>query len=266
MTSILKTHGQITMNNLTKLKKTCDLIGEDLDYAVAYSKGYTLQTAKDINGDSFKEEYKPSTNWERGGHIIEEKRITIIGYDNQWEAHLTVGSFVDSGVGDWISGPTPLIAAMRAYVLSVLGEEVHMPFIRLMFQDKTKAKQMKIKTCDLKVKELDFVVAQLEAIDVDDDCYTFDYGGNPDAHYSPSQHWHQAGPIIERENIAITGISFPWFATEMGWWGHIKDVHNVGTTPLIAAMRCYVQSKWGKEVDMKTVYEALQIEKEEDNE
>ncbi len=135
----------------------------------------------------------------------------------------------------------------------------------LSYQDSIKKnckekQQMIIKTCDLKVKELDFVVAQLEAIDVDDDCYTFDYGGNPDAHYSPSQHWHQAGPIIERENIAITGISFPWFATELGWWGHIKDVHNVGTTPLIAAMRCYVQSKWGKEVNMKTVYEALQVE------
>lgn len=118
-----------------KNTKTCDLIGEDLDYAVAYSKGYTLQTAKDINGDFFKEEYKPSTNWKRGGYIIEEKKITIIGYDNQWEAHLTVGSFVDSGVGDWVSGPTPLIAAMRAYVQSVLGEEINMLFIRAMFKD-----------------------------------------------------------------------------------------------------------------------------------
>jgi hypothetical protein len=124
---------------------------------------------------------------------------------------------------------------------------------------------MIIKTCDLIGIELDFVVAQLEGIDVDEDCYGFDEYGNPQNRYSPSTDWEEAGRIIERENIALTGISFPWFATELGWWGHIKDVRNVGPTSLIAAMRCYVQSKWGKEVNMKTVYEALQIEKEWDN-
>jgi len=126
---------------------------------------------------------------------------------------------------------------------------------------------MKIKTCDLKDIELDFIVAHLEEISVNEECEMEDEEDSCVLWtWSPSSDWYQAGPIIERENIAITGISFPWFATELGWWGHIKDVRNVGATPLIAAMRCYVQSKWGKEVDMKTVYEALQIEKEEDNE
>ena len=124
---------------------------------------------------------------------------------------------------------------------------------------------MIIKTCDLIGIELDFVVAQLEAVDVDEDCYTIDCNYNPHSRYSPSTNWEEAGGIIERENIALTGISFPWFATELGWWGHIKDVRNVGATPLVAAMRCYVQSKWGKEVNMKTVYEALQIEKDWNN-
>ena len=118
---------------------------------------------------------------------------------------------------------------------------------------------MIIKTCDLIGIELDFVVAQLEGINVNENGYIAHEEGD-EYYWSPSTDWYQAGSIIERENIAITGISFPWFATELGWWGHIKDVHNVGTTLLIAAMRCYVQSKWGKEVDMKTVYEALQVE------
>ena len=121
-------------------------------------------------------------------------------------------------------------------------------------------KKTKVKTCDLKDKELDFVVAHLEEIDVDADCYGFDEYGNPQDEYSPSTEWAEAGPIIERENIAITGISFPWFATEMGWWGHIKDVHLMGRTPLVAAMRTYVASKLGEEVDMDTVYESLQVE------
>jgi len=126
---------------------------------------------------------------------------------------------------------------------------------------------MKIKTCDLKDIELDFIVAHLEEISVNEECEMEDEEDSCVLWtWSPSSDWYQAGPIIERENIAITGISFPWFATELGWWGHIKDVHYMGRTPLIAAMRTYVASKLGEEVDMDTVYEALQIEKEEDNE
>lgn len=122
---------------------------------------------------------------------------------------------------------------------------------------------MKVKTCDLKGIELDFVVAQLEGIDVNEECEMEDEEDSCVLWtWSPSSNWYQAGLIIERENIAITSNSFPWFVTEMGWWGHKENIHTNGPTPQVAAMRCYVQSKLGKEVDMKTVYEALQIEKE----
>lgn len=119
---------------------------------------------------------------------------------------------------------------------------------------------MIIKTCDLIGKELDFVVAHLEGIDVDENCYGFDEYGNPCTVYSPSTEWAEAGPIIEQENIAITSNSFPWFVTEMGWWGHKENIHTNGPTPQVAAMRCYVQSKLGKEVDMGKIYESLQLE------
>ena len=121
---------------------------------------------------------------------------------------------------------------------------------------------MIIKTCDLLGIELDFVVAQLEGIDVDEDCYGFDEHNNPCARYSPSTEWIEAGPIIEQKNISLTSISFPWKERELDWWGHIEEIFLMGRTPLIAAMRTYVASKLGKEVNMKTVYEALQIEKE----
>ena len=63
-------------------------------------------------------------------------------------------------------------------------------------------------------------------------------------HFHPSTNWAQGGPIIEREKIEL----------EYGgpeWWACIKaDEDFSGTTPLIAAMRCYVASKLGDEVDV----------------
>jgi len=60
--------------------------------------------------------------------------------------------------------------------------------------------------------------------------------------------WAQAGPIIERENISLAGkdpLHDCWAAmTQYGTHKH------EGHTPLIAAMRCYVASKLGDEVDI----------------
>lgn len=72
--------------------------------------------------------YSPSTDWSQGGPIIER----IKGFQfKQWleckpdtccEAH------IHNYEGDWIQfGPTPLIAAMRCYVASKLGDEVEVP-------------------------------------------------------------------------------------------------------------------------------------------
>jgi hypothetical protein len=63
--------------------------------------------------------------------------------------------------------------------------------------------------------------------------------------YSPSQKWEQAGPIIEREKIAIDFDGDAWCASD-----NRKPLANYGPTPLIAAMRCYVSSKLGDEIDL----------------
>jgi hypothetical protein len=77
--------------------------------------------------------------------------------------------------------------------------------------------------------------------------------------YSPSTNWSQGGPIIEREFIDVEvtpmGASAPppekldlWRA-----WKHNDEANaamECGPTPLIAAMRCYVASKLGDEVDV----------------
>lgn len=69
--------------------------------------------------------------------------------------------------------------------------------------------------------------------------------------YSPSTNWDEGGPIIEREKIAIEcERDVLWAAV---WWdgkSHSSVIHRTGPTPLIAAMRCYVASELGAEVDI----------------
>ncbi len=92
----------------------------------------TLKTAADADypGVFFRETryWVPSTDWSQGGPIIER----IKGFQfKQWleckpdtccEAH------IHNYEGDWIQfGPTPLIAAMRCYVASKMGDEVEVP-------------------------------------------------------------------------------------------------------------------------------------------
>jgi hypothetical protein len=56
--------------------------------------------------------------------------------------------------------------------------------------------------------------------------------------------WRFFGPIIEREGITLTHQQTQWVAQTD------DDVFAYGPTPLIAAMRCYVASKLGDEVDV----------------
>ena len=66
-----------------------------------------------------------------------------------------------------------------------------------------------------------------------------------DPEYHPSTDWSQGGPIIERELIAV------WFS-KGDWKSQRSDTSNKqhGSTPLIAAMRCYVASKLGDNIDI----------------
>ena len=64
-------------------------------------------------------EYSPSTDWAQGGPIIEREGLTITHQQNQWAAQ------TDDDLFEF--GPTPLIAAMRCYVASKLGDEIELP-------------------------------------------------------------------------------------------------------------------------------------------
>lgn len=79
-----------------------------------------------------KPQFHPSRDWAQGGPIIEREGITLLDpkfcESGQWEAFM--GAFPDVrkysivGMVAQGAGPTPLIAAMRAYVASKFGDEV----------------------------------------------------------------------------------------------------------------------------------------------
>jgi hypothetical protein len=92
---------------------------------------------------------------------------------------------------------------------------------------------MKIKTNELTGAALDWLVAKCEDTLLDSTLYQY------------STDWAWGGPIIEREGIDLTRISGAlWDATIRGEW--TEDGH----TPLVAAMRCYVGSVIGNEVEV----------------
>ena len=105
---------------------------------------------------------------------------------------------------------------------------------------------MKIKTSELTDIALDWAVNQIE------ECC--------DDPMSPmfSTSWAIGGPIIEQEGIAIdcvrtSGKVDSWVAA-MTYpdeeFGGVAFAEEQGPTPLIAAMRCYVASKLGDEIEI----------------
>jgi hypothetical protein len=63
----------------------------------------------------------------------------------------------------------------------------------------------------------------------------------------PSTNWAQGGPIIEREKI---GLFFDRACGNRWRANHITAPYQIAKTPLVAAMRCYVASKLGDDVEI----------------
>ena len=109
---------------------------------------------------------------------------------------------------------------------------------------------MKIKTSNLTGPALDWAVAKCEGY-VEDACSwlyeaTVQDVADSDG-YHPSDKWAQGGPIIERERIDV-------FSVRNGEsWCAQSDVLRLcyyNASYLVAAMRCFVASKLGEEVDI----------------
>ena len=107
-----------------------DLAGTDLDYWVARARGTPAQQLRiqtvprtdsricvDLAGP-IQTRFDPSTSWAVGGPIIEQAGAMIAQ---------APGGFWSAAIWQEHAhqlGPTPLIAAMRAYVTSVYGPTV----------------------------------------------------------------------------------------------------------------------------------------------
>lgn len=116
-----------------KTINTSNLTGAALDWAVAKCEGrdYTRLDGSGWTTDCF----NPSTDWAQGGPIIEREGIDLYcnvptnmaHEDPSWRGSWRA-KYCRCGFGTEMSyGPTPLIAAMRCYVASKLGEEVEVP-------------------------------------------------------------------------------------------------------------------------------------------
>jgi hypothetical protein len=116
--------------------------------------------------------------------------------------------------------------------------------------------KIKLKTSELTGAALDWAVAKAKRIELSHGCYNrllvdgrMSAGQKMLAPYNPSTDWEQGGPIIEREVAKIERFSDAlWEAT--AYTKDAQDIVQSGPTPLIAAMRCYVASKLGDEVEV----------------
>lgn len=129
-----------------------------------------------------------------------------------------------------------------------------------------------MKTSELTGDALDWAVAKCQPDDTvrvyfDDDtgeklCH--DEWDVPE--FNPSTDWSQGGPIIEREMITVGP------AADAGWeaaaWPFRPYEVMWGETPLEAAMRCFVESKLGDDVETPleaawaTIVEKVKVSKQ----
>lgn len=104
--------------------KTSELTGAALDWAVAMCEGF-----KYPNDPVF----KPSTNWAHGGPIIQREMIQLTPKCMVNPLHGWAAAYRSFDEDDDVyalhrkRGKTPLIAAMRCYVASKLGDDVDVP-------------------------------------------------------------------------------------------------------------------------------------------
>ena len=98
-------------------------------------------------------------------------------------------------------------------------------------------------TTELTGTALDWAVAKSKGIDFEIDLAILIDGEI----YCPSAEWSDGGPIIDNYGISIEFTAIPG----ANWFAHIDGLFEVSAdTALMAAMRCFVFSKLGKEVEL----------------
>jgi len=107
--------------------KTSELSGPALDWAVAEAVNMEetredYRVAKDDRGRYH--DWLPSSRWSQGGPILDRFRPQFI---QSFSDHVSVQKIDNERKNFVRHGPTLLVAAMRCYVASKLGDEVDVP-------------------------------------------------------------------------------------------------------------------------------------------
>jgi hypothetical protein len=101
--------------------KTSELTGAALDWAVTKAEGFDHEVTSSEWGM-----WGWATDWAQGGPIIEREDTPYYIYKMSNNEQV-VWCAQDKDSKHIYSGPTPLIAAMRCYVASKLGDEIVLP-------------------------------------------------------------------------------------------------------------------------------------------
>jgi hypothetical protein len=123
--------------------KTSELTGRNLNWAVAIALGWKWKVdsdgkiilarpAKNIHSrqafDTLRlANFQSTSSWSIAGPIIERERLSLTPRDGYWDCYVHDRLFEEDGTDHYSTGTTPLIAAMRCFVASRLGEEVDIP-------------------------------------------------------------------------------------------------------------------------------------------
>ena len=132
--------------------KTSELQEEALDWAVAKCKdlqvwksrggwlvfeSYDCPEFRNDSDDSNWQRFCPTYDWSQGGPIIEQEWLDVTPWPNESDEDLRWQCKQHDSIDCVAFGPTPLIAAMRCYVASKLGDEVEVPDELMEYEDPT---------------------------------------------------------------------------------------------------------------------------------
>ena len=105
--------------------KTSELSGAALDWAVTKAEGFDHEVTSPEWGM-----WGWATDWAQGGPLIEREGIEFWTYDSYQDEYGNFTSIKDAkhpASAQHYDGDTPLIAAMRCYVASILGDNIDLP-------------------------------------------------------------------------------------------------------------------------------------------
>ena len=104
--------------------KTSELTGAALDWAVEQIESGAGPDKAQKQWRYFGRVFHPSTDREQGWQIIERELITVCALSkNKFSAGYAVANSAKNNQ----TGPTFLIAGMRCYVASKMGDEIEIP-------------------------------------------------------------------------------------------------------------------------------------------